>query len=45
MAVPQMTAGVAVHENINPDLLSGVALHLGLPAMEACSRWYTRTGH
>jgi hypothetical protein len=45
MAVPQMTAGVAVHESINPDLLSGMVLCGGLPVMGAWWRWYTGTGH
>jgi hypothetical protein len=45
MAVPRMTAGVAVHENINPDLLPGMALRVGLPVMGTWWRRYTGTGH
>jgi hypothetical protein len=45
MAVPQRIAGVAVHENINPDLLPGAALRVGQPVIEAWWRRYTGTGH
>jgi hypothetical protein len=42
MSVPRMIAGIALRENINPDLLPGVALNVGLPVKGACWRWYTR---
>jgi hypothetical protein len=43
--VPQRTAGVAVQENINPNLLPGAALRVGQPVIEAWWRRYTGTGH